>query len=270
MHNNTINEYLQLLQETSFPYPQYTEKELNNSYSKLQEKYLTKTSNVGLELVKQFHTSIWRCNVNNRPSPIDAWQDEDIMTKVIANRLKYLKTDTLSLNNLLTGLSVTKLAPKVSIFRPATAKYLIKKYLNDCNTIFDPCAGFSGRMLGTCSLNKKYIGQDINSVTIKESNQLKEFLNLNAQLSTKDSLYDVGSYECLFTCPPYGNKENWHQVIEERSADEWIEACLRNYDCKRYLFVVDRTEKYQQYIVEELQNKSHFSAAKELVILINK
>jgi hypothetical protein len=270
MHDNIINEYLQLLQETSFPYPQYTEKELNNSYCKLQEKYLTKTSNVGLELVKQFHPSIWRCNINNRPSPIDAWQDEDIMTKVIANRLKYLKTDTLSLNNLLTGLSVTKLAPKVSIFRPAMAKYLIQKYLSEFCTIFDPCAGFSGRMLGACSLNKKYIGQDINSVTMIEASRLADFLKLDVCLSNKDSLYDSGNYECLFTCPPYGNKENWCQDIEELSADEWIEACLQNYKCKRYLFVIDKTEKYQQYIVEELQHKAHFSTAKELVILIDR
>ena len=265
-----IKSYLDTIQSSPFPYPVYQKEELLEDYYKLCTNGIPKTSNVGLELVRQYHPSIWRCNIANRPSPLAAWGDEYLMTKVIINRLKYLRPEDLSLNNLLTGLSVTKLAPKVSIFRPAMAKYLIQKYLNEFGIVFDPCAGFSGRMLGTCSLGKKYIGQDINSVTIKESKQLSEFLSLNAQLSIKDSLYDTGSYECLFTCPPYGGKENWHQVIEEYSADEWIEICLQKYDCKRYLFVVDKTEKYQQHIEEELQNKSHFSRTSELVILINK
>lgn len=265
-----IEQYLKLIQETPFPYPEYTKKELEETYFKLCTKDLAKTSNIGLELVKQFHPSIWRCHIANRPSPLKAWHSEDIMSRVIANRLKYLKTNVLSPNNLLTGLSVTKLAPKVSIFRPAIAKYLVQKYLNDFSTIFDPCAGFSGRMLGVCSVNKKYIGQDINSITIKEANQLKDFLRLDAKLLVKDSLYASDDYECLFTCPPYGSKENWCQEIEELSADEWIDVCLQNYGCARYLFVVDKTEKYQSQVVEELQNKSHFGTASELVILVDK
>ena len=267
---NKINDYLNLIRNSDFPYPQYEEKELKSAFYKLKTKYLPSTSNIGLELVRQFHPSIWRCNVLNRPAPIDAWYNEEIMTKVIINRLKYIKTDFLSPNNILTGLSVTKLAPKVSIFRPATAKYLVNKYLKDYNTVFDPCAGFSGRLLGVCSLNKKYIGQDINDVTVKESKELVDFLILDAELSVKDSLYDTGEYECLFTCPPYGSKEKWHQDIEVLSADEWIEECLQNFKCKKYLFVVDRTDKYKDFIVEELKSKSHISASTELVILISK
>lgn len=265
-----VGKYLSVLDIAQFPYPSYSEEELIKAYAKLCSESLAKTSNTGLELVKQYHPSIWRCNIKDRPAPLDAWYNKDIMSKVVANRIKYLKAENLSLNNLLTGLSVTKLAPKVSIFRPALAKYLTQKYLNEYDTIFDPCAGFSGRMLGTCCLGKKYIGQDINSITINESEQLKDFLRLNAELSIRDSIYDVGEYNCLFTCPPYGNKENWHQSIEELSADEWITTCLKNYKCKHYLFVIDKTEQYSQYIVEKLQNKSHFSTATELVILISR
>ena len=65
------------------------------------------------------------------------------MYKVIENRLKYLKED-LSIYNIRAGLSISKKAPKVSVFKPATAKYLIEKYLNEYTEIFDPCCGFSG------------------------------------------------------------------------------------------------------------------------------
>jgi hypothetical protein len=123
-------------------------------------------------------------------------------------------------------------------------------------------------MLGTCCLNKQYIGQDINSITINESKQLNNFLNLSAQLNKKDSIYDSGTYECLFTCPPYGNKEIWHQDIEIFSAEEWIDICLNNYKCKIYLFVVDDPGKYKQYIIETITNASHFGTNQEYIILI--
>ena len=123
--------------------------------------------------------------------------------------------------------------------------------------------------MGTTSLNKKYIGQDINKKTIEEANKLIEDLHLtNIDLRCKNSLATVGSYETLFTCPPYGEKENWNQDVEILTADEWIDICLKNYTCKRYLFVVDHTDKYKDFIVEEIKNKSHFSQNTEYVILI--
>lgn len=125
-------------------------------------------------------------------------------------------------------------------------------------------------MLGACSLDKKYIGQDINEITINESNKIKDLLDLNADLYIRNSIEETGNYECLFTCSPYSNKENWGQIIENKSCDKWIDICLNNYSCNKYLFVVDKTEKYKNYIVEELTNKSHFNKNSEYVILIKK
>ena len=57
-------------------------------------------------------------------------------------------------------------------------------------------------MLGTCVLGKHYIGQDINSTTIREAKELRDYFELDTELHVKDSLYDTGEYEALFTCPP--------------------------------------------------------------------
>lgn len=263
-------EYLNLVMQSEFPYKKFDVNSLKKSYRHLKYNDYSKTNNVALDIIENYHPSIWRCSIKNHKAPIDAWNDPQIMLKVIENRFKYLRTDNLSIYNIRAGLSISKLAPKVSIFRPATAKYLIQKYLNNFDTIFDPCAGFSGRMLGTCCLGKKYIGQDINSITVKESKQIAEFLKLNVELNVEDSLYNTGIYDCLFTCPPYADKEIWHQDIEIYSADEWIDVCLKNYTCKTYLFVVDKTEKYKNYIIEEITNNSHFGSNTEKVILINK
>ena len=263
---NKIEEYLNLVIETNFPYDNFTDAELIKDYKSLKMSS-NKNSNSGLKILRHFHPSIWRCNRYGYKSPIDAWNDPEIMYKVIENRLKYLKED-LSAYNIRAGLSISKKAPKVSVFKPAAAKYLIEKYLNEYVEIFDPCCGFSGRMLGTCILGKHYIGQDINSVTIKESDEIKDYFKLDADIKVNDSIYDSGEYECLFTCPPYGNKENWHQEIEILSADEWIDVCLKNYKCEAYLFVIDKTEKYKDFVVEEFKNKSYLNENSEQVVFI--
>lgn len=256
----------------SFPFPQYSQSELITDLNALLSNKIDKSSgNTGLKIISQYHQSIWRCNIKDHLSPIEAWSNDAIMAKVYANRQKYLNKDIITDEELRRGLTVSKLAPKVSVFKPTTAKYLINKYLSEYDTVFDPCAGFSGRMLGTVSLNKTYIGQDINSITVKEANNIiKDFRLNNATYMMKDSIYDTGEYECLFTCPPYANKENWHQDIECLTADEWITLCLNNYKCKQYLFVIDKTELYKDNIVETLSNKSHFGTNNELVINIRK
>ena len=123
-------------------------------------------------------------------------------------------------------------------------------------------------MLGCCSLNKKYIGQDVNEITINESLKIKNFLHLDSELSCKDIFESSGEYDCLFTCPPYGDKENWNQVIKNIPCDQWIDECLKRFKCKNYLFVVDNTEKYKNNVVEEICNKSHFGLNTEKIILI--
>jgi hypothetical protein len=252
-----------------FPYITYTKKRLFNDYNKLiifdSKAYYNRY--LSLSSILQFHKSIWDCHVKNKPSPYEAWNNKKLLIKCIKNRFIY--KSNLSTQNILNGFSVCKLAPRISLFSPSLAKYLINLYLNEYDTIFDPFSGYSGRMLGACSLGKKYIGQDINEITINESKQIINFHNLNAELKVQNILSDKKSkYDCLFTCPPYGDKENWNQKIENKSCDEWIDVCLQNYKCEKYLFVVDKTEKYQKNIIQELRINSHLNIIKEYVILI--
>ena len=269
-----LEEYFEKFSNMDFPIYQLKDEYITRLYDNLKKTKADRPrSNCALELVMSFHPSIWSCNVHGHVSPLEAWYTPELLYKCIENRLQY-KGEQLTPKDIVHGFSVAKLAPKVSIFRPALAKYLIKKYLNEYSIIFDPCAGFSGRMLGTCSLGKHYIGQDCNYTTISEASQLKDTLGLSAKLYHKNSIYDAGEYECLFTCPPYMTKngdmlEIWNEEIEPLSEDEWIDTCLINYKCNKYLFVVGNTTKYKENIVEVLTNKSHFSNKKEYVVLIN-
>ena len=253
-----------------FPYYEYSDDRMRKDYEKLcTYKDIKKNSRLGDSIVSNFHRSIYDAHIGTKPSPKEAWNNRELLEKCVRNRFIY--SSNLSSHSILQGFNVCKIAPKVSVFSAPLARRLIQTYLNEYTEVFDPFSGFSGRMLGTCSLGKSYIGQDINEDHIRESKQIAEFLELKSvSLKIQDPLASKGGYDCLFTCPPYGLKEDWGNLNQNNlTCDEWIDECLKRFKCKTYLFVVDKTEKYKDYIVEEISNSSHFGNNKEYVIKID-
>ena len=261
-----------------FPSPKYTDRELYKSFSdlckmKCNDKYhnnISLNTRIGDRIIQHFHESIYHANRKGSISPYDAWYDDKLLKECIKNRIIY--QSYLNPNKILQGFNISKVAQKVSVFSAGRAKMLINKYLSDCNTIFDPFSGFSGRMLGAVSLGKRYIGQDISPIHVRESNNMIKSLNINnAIIIACDILKSNGEYECLFTCSPYQDIEQWLDVpVSKRTCDDWIDECLSRFKCKKYLFVVDYTERYLDYVVDEIKNKSHFGSNSEYVILIQK
>lgn len=276
-YNKTFDDYVNDIYlwccNQEFPYPQYTDKVLLKSYNSLcncnvPEKYNSRVK-YGYNIVNNFHKSLFKAHKKGKTSLFDAWNDKTILKRAIKNRLIY-KGSNLDCSRVLYGLSASGIAPKVSVFNPFLAKYLISKYLNDFTTIFDPFSGYSGRLLGCCSLGKSYIGQDINVNSVKESNNIISYFNLYAKVICRDSTTSSGKYDCMFTCPPYSDKELWGGDNEYNyDCDRWIELCLANYKCKRYVFVVDDTVKYRDFIQERIVNKSHFGENYEFVVVID-
>lgn len=172
----------------------------------------------------------------------------------------------------LAGFNISKIGPVVSLFNPVLAKYLVNKYLSGFDAVFDPFSGFSGRLIGAVAAGKRYIGQDLREVSVKESNEIIDFLKIQdkASIAHKDVLQSHGEYECLLTCPPYGFKEVYGDETVFKSCDGWIDECLDRFKCRRYVFIIDETEKYRDYISEELHNASHFSNSVEHIVVIDR
>ena len=264
-YSEWLNTILQNM-PTEFPYHEYDDKRLMTDWNHLQHWDWNQHSRVGISIVNNYHKHIWQSRVGNNLSPVECWQNKELLMQAIKNRVIY--SSTLSSQAIAAGFNICKIAPKVSVFNPMLAKHIVKSYLSDYETVFDPFSGFSGRMLGTCACDKKYIGQDINEIHVKESNEIIDKLKLNAVILQKDIFESTGEYDCMFTCSPYGLKEIWNEHETNKSCDEWIDECLKRFKCKRYVFVVDKTEKYKDKIVEEISNKSHFSNAKEYIVVI--
>lgn len=254
----------------------YVENKYTKDFLKLFKSNLDfpypRAKNGDRDIINFFHKSLQEAACKNHLSPLQAWQDKNLVEKSALNRLRYVGSCTPE--DIVRGFSVARIAPRVSVFKPKLAKQLIEKYLNEYGTIFDPFSGFSGRLIGAFRAKKNYIGQDIHPKHVSESVEIIQYLKIpNCSVIQQDILTDVEKeYECLFTCPPYGGKEHWNENNDEieKSCDEWIDICLQKYKCKRYLFVVDTTEKYKEYVVESLQKTSLFGRHPELVICIDR
>ena len=253
-----------------FPYPSYSDARMKADWTNLCKyenvKYINQCR-LGESVILNFHRSLYSCKVHGYTSPVEAWNDDAKLKKVIANRLIY--ANDVDPSKILRGFNVSKICPRVSVFNPILAKYLIQKYLSEYDEIFDPFSGFSGRLLGAAASGKRYIGQDLNQAAVKESNEIISYLNLpKASVINQDIFNSYGVYECLLTCPPYNEKEVYASETKFLSCDSWIEECLRRFKCKKYIFVIDHTEKFQNCIEEELKSTSHFNNVKETVIVI--
>ena len=264
-------ELFEWCREVGFPYPSYTDKRMQGDWNKLcaYENHVYKpTCRIGMSIIGNFHRSIYDCRVGNCKSPKEAWEDDVALKRVIANRLIY--QNTVNPSKILSGFNICKEAPIVSRFNPILAKYLVNTYLNEYNEVFDPFSGFSGRLLGVASTGKSYIGQDIRQTVIDESNEIINYLNIGNYCSVecKDIFDSKGKYECLLTCSPYDKKEIYGQEKDFMNCDDWIDICLQRFECRRYVFVVDTTEKYKDKVVMQLSNSSHFSKSKEQVIVL--
>lgn len=253
-----------------FPYPSYSDKRLRKDYNSLcgyNSSVYKPSARLGDSIIQQFHHSIYDAHVGKYPSPKEAWYNDALLKRVILNRLIY-KNDV-DPSKILRGFNISKICPRVSVFNPVLAKHIVTEYLNEFSEIFDPFSGFSGRLLGVASCNKMYIGHDKNSVAVDESNHIIDFLNLkDCSISEVDILNDSGVYECLMTCPPYNTKEIYSNESEFKSCDDWIDEILSRYQCRRYAFVVDMTEKYKDYVVEQIKSTSHFCKTVEYLIVI--
>lgn len=268
------------------------ETEMKNLFSKDMPKKNTSV------IVNRYHPSLNEAHRSGCKSPVDGWNDiksdYNKFKKFYENRLrcsdwfkekdnvKYLVQGYVPEFIYGIGLSTSRKFPQVSYFKPSLAKYLIEKYARGFESVYDPFTGYCGRMLGVLAAGKNYYGQDLCESTVREDEQIYDEVYVpyceknnitpkNIVIEVADSEVTNGNFGCLFTCPPYSDLEQWPGVdLVKRSCDEWIDVCMRQVKCKRYIFVVDDTiEKYRENIVETIDNISHFGRNQEYVVVID-
>ena len=125
----------------------------------------------------------------------------------------------------------------VTIYSPIMTKSILDKY--NCRTIFDPCIGWGGRMVGTASFGSyEYIGCEPCVKTYEGLKNICNKLGINAEIHNKpvedainNELTDK-TFDMLLTSPPYYDlevysNEDTQSINRYPSYQSWIENFIK-------------------------------------------
>jgi hypothetical protein len=157
-----------------------------------------------------------------------------LIAKTIAYCNKY-ENEKISKNRVFQSLKAYN-GHHVSNFRPSAAKDLYLDLVGKNAAIFDPCAGWGGRLLGALGAEcTTYVGVDASIKTVNGFNQLIYDLNLDNCSMQHDAIEDLiiktPFADIAFTSPPYFNAEEYSLDTEQscvryKSYAEWTTKFL--------------------------------------------
>jgi hypothetical protein len=194
-----------------------------------------------MKLCQHFFPNFWNIENDKGLSFAKAWNDPVVMNKVREWGLQGMSQ--LWLSWIRRAVYMASGLPNSSFYRPHFARQICEMTGKKTGTLFDPCAGWGGRMLGTVSCDWNYVSCDPNKDTFDNLCRLIEFLNVqdkvkihNIPAETFDfnSLHDV---DVVLTSPPYFNLEvytsdekqsyNRHATYETWKKD-WLVPLMSN------------------------------------------
>lgn len=210
-----------------------------NDYMKLVKWSAThsrKSSRYGLDCCRHFIQSVADAKVKGKPSLREVWSDGELMRSCILWQFQN-ENGRHHARRFLNAMCYRSGFRIVGNLKPAKVVNIIRKYgvdNPDGRVIFDPCAGWGGRMLASCALGMKYRGIDANKKLVDELNKMARDLELDAVVVHGDAsdwkdvstVIGEGEADLVFTSPPYFDKE-WYSdddcqsVIRYPSINEW-------------------------------------------------
>lgn len=188
-----------------------------------------KVNPYGNMFLKSRFNSYWESSYKGYKSPVNLWSDRNALKIVLKYRLGLNSSGEvfdISLYQMIKGISATRVS--ISFFKPLLAAYIYKTNLGDIEnpTVFDPSAGFGGRLLGFKLVypNGKYIACEPNIKTYVELLNLVDELKLtNVEIhNCKFEDFNIDfNYDFAFTSIPYFDLETYSNPVKYNNFEHW-------------------------------------------------
>lgn len=223
--------------DTSFPYPEMlSAEETTHEVRRLREASFRLVGGVirpmnrfGVALCMSFFPNRYRAHAGRYLSAFDAWNDEGERQKAIDFQVTH--GDPVTPERVLRAVTLRCRTP--SIFRPAVARFIYERYCRPGGTVWDPCAGYGGRLLGAHAAGVHYIGTDVDPETIEGNRTLAKAIGSDAVLHLCPAEdFTPPKVNLVFTSPPYFDRERYSQEEGQswkkyESVEAWMEGFLR-------------------------------------------
>jgi hypothetical protein len=226
----------------------YSLAELDEDWRKLcrTSKYKTGAQfKPGMKLCQHFCDNFWHIENAAGQSFAQAWQDPVIMEQVRQWGLQGMSQ--LWLSWIRRAVFMAAGLPNSSFYRPHFAKQIIGETGLAAGTLFDPCAGWGGRMLGTVAAGWRYRACEPNPDTHANLERMMDFLRniagvkIDAEIHCQPvetfDLQTLGPVDIVLTSPPYFNLEVYTHDPEQSYnqfdtydtwRDQWFRPLIKN------------------------------------------
>lgn len=235
-------------QARSFGYPYFhrpTERHLHERVNKARSAIRVKPIIRGNEVHQSHvlcgdansffpHMATVRCAGTR--TPMEAFMNDAAFLSAIKRRLKY--GDHISMSGIRKSLSNGGGAQSVSNFRPTAAAALFSEFCREGAVVYDPCAGWGGRLMGAAISREvvKYIACEPSTKThaglMEMVGMLKGFVNAEIHLECAEDFSPQEPVDLVLTSPPYFNTEQYsdeptQSFVRWPSDSQWRERFLK-------------------------------------------
>lgn len=199
----------------------YSDVELRKDWKRLCETTTYKTGSQfkpGMKLCQHFFPNFFEISNIKLNSFEKCWQNEELMNKVREWGLKSMSK--LWMSWIRRAVYLAGGLPNSSFYRPHFAKQIIETYKpNFEGNLFDPCAGWGGRMLGTVAAGWNYTACEPNKDTYNNLQKLIAFLDIDDRVEIYNMPVEEHKYkdeaDIVLTSPPYFNLEVYDSNISQ-------------------------------------------------------
>lgn len=199
-------------------------------------------SSVGLRLANYFHPHMWSVRVSRYRSPMDVFRDDELLLAAL-QRAWTVWPDRFGANAscLRRMLKTFPGTASVSNFRPTLARAIVARYSPPSGVVLDFCAGFGGRLVGSLTLKRHYIGIEPSARqvaglrrTIRAlANDLHDATAVIYRGCAEDVMerWPDAKPDLIFSSPPYYDWERYsghgsQSYRRYRSYEQWLSGFL--------------------------------------------
>ncbi len=213
----------------------------------LIENGVVRQSMTGLGTAGSYFPHMMSVRSGKFRTPLEVFEDDGLLAKAIESRIIADGKLRLTANQVRKACMVYCGSHAVSNFKPSAAAAIFDKYLPKTGgVVFDPSAGFGGRLLGAlgCRKVKRYVACDPATETFTGLEKMKnELLPAATRMLRRNmdvKLYPCGSedmrpnlqpsyVDCVLWSPPYFDTEKYcteptQSYLKFRTRESWLEG----------------------------------------------
>lgn len=216
----------------------YSLSELQEDWDRLRCARIYKTGSQfkpGMKLCQHFCDNFWSIENSAGQSFAKAWQDPVIMDQVLAWGRSGMSQ--LWMSWIRRAVFMAAGLPNSSFYRPHFAKQIIEMTGLRQGRLFDPCAGWGGRMLGTVAAGWHYTACEPNPDTYANLIRMAHFIDGEFRVRlfsnpVEHLAFDPDDrYDVVLTSPPYFDLERYaadanQSYVKYPTYDAWQDQWL--------------------------------------------